>query len=108
MTKNNFANWMDQQFIKWQLREGESRTVEQFAAYLGFSRVTVSQWMNGRRTPSDARNIDHLAEKLGDEVYAVLEIEPTDPVLRNIVTHWHELPEAHKRKIGSVLGMGKP
>lgn len=106
VAKGIFGEWLDRQYVAWQGGEGRSRTVGEFAEFLEFPRETVSRWTNGRSTPTDRTIADRLADKLGDEVYTVLGMEPTDPRLRVISAHWDEYPESKKDQIHQVAERG--
>jgi len=48
----SFPEWLLQYFLNWQAKKGKKTNLNEFAAYLGVSRPTISMWMNGSRTPS--------------------------------------------------------
>lgn len=89
---------MEIKFIEWQRREGERKTVLEFADYLGSSQQTVSSWMNGSRKPT-GDSIRLLAEKFGLEVYDILKIPRPDAGLFYLQKIWGQLPPEERRAI---------
>lgn len=92
MVKTKLGEWLEQQYVTWQARQGGRRTIDAFAQYVGVSRVAINRWMNGTRTP-DAEYADLIAEKLGPEIYDLLDIPRPDPRLQAIIRQWGNLPE---------------
>ena len=77
-----FKEWLLNQYLDWQSREGEHKTISEFASYLGVKQPYVSAWLNGDHKPGK-KYIPKLAEKLGDEAYVMLGIPVPDP-FRNV------------------------
>jgi transcriptional regulator with XRE-family HTH domain len=69
-----FKEWLFQKFIEWQGGYKKRMTYGDFAEYLGVSRISLSDWMNGKYLPSH-RNISFLSEKLGPDIFNVLGIK---------------------------------
>jgi hypothetical protein len=77
-----FKRWFYTKYLKWGLDQygatGETgRGLPSFADYLGVSRYDVYRYARGATVPKGV-NLDAIARKLGDDVYALLEIKPTD------------------------------
>lgn len=106
VAKGIFGEWLDRRYVAWQNSEGGSRTMGEFAEFLEFPRETVSRWANGKKKPNERFVADKLANKLGDEVYDVLGMEPTDPRLRKLNLRWPQLSEAKKNEIHEVAERG--
>lgn len=70
MTKT-FRQFLEENFLQWQMTTGGRKTVYEFAEYIGVGQSTISTWWNETRIPQ-GDNIRKLAEKLGLEVYDVL------------------------------------
>jgi len=66
--KTELGRWLEMQFIKWQMEQGERKTVRGFAAYLEVSLGTLNKWMHGDRAP-DLESVQKIATKLGPEIY---------------------------------------
>ena len=71
MGKREFAEWLEGKFLSWMGEAGRRRTVTEFAKYIGVSQSLMSQWLNGHYLP-DLKNINKIAERLGPEVYDLL------------------------------------
>lgn len=70
--------FLTQNYLDWQAAQGEIRTLEEYAEYLGVNRSLLSFWMNGKRVPSE-ENIDKMSLQLGNEIYDVLNIPRLHP-----------------------------
>jgi len=73
-------------FIEWQQKQGERKTVREFAQWLGVAQSTVSMWWNNRSTPQ-GNFVRLLADKLGPEVYDALDLPRPDPDLTYLQAH---------------------
>ena len=67
------AEWLNLKFLSWEQSEGRRKTLGQFAEYLGVSRISLSDWINGKYAPK-AQNIGKLAQRLGLEIYDLVGI----------------------------------
>lgn len=89
MTKT-FRQFLEENFLQWQMTTGGRKTVYEFAEYIGVGQSTISTWWNETRIPQ-GDNIRKLAEKLGLEVYDVLGLSRPDSDLFYIQSVWEEL-----------------
>lgn len=73
MDKNEFAVWIENEYLKWQLRQKGRKSIAEFSDWLGFPKTTVVQWMNGQRKPG-AETADKISIKLNYDltVYELL------------------------------------
>ncbi len=106
---NELSKYLDMEYLKWQQREGGSRTLEEFADHLDVDRPTLSVWMNpkSKRTPSE-RSLEKLACKLGFEIYDVLGKERPDPRLFSINKKWPTMSEEGKQRIAEEAAKYDP
>jgi len=81
----DFSEWITRQYLQWQEEQGRRRSVKDFAAYLGVPQQALSCWMSGAYRPKGMRNVTHLAEKLGPEVYERLDLPNPQPQLEEQV-----------------------
>ena len=58
------AEWLNRKFLEWEQSQGKRKTLGQFSEYLEVSRISLSDWINGKYAPK-AQNIGRIAEKLG-------------------------------------------
>lgn len=71
------GRWLLGKMLDWQREQGERKTVEEFADYLGVKRGTVNQWLNGARKPKGAY-VRLIADKFGPEIYDLLGLARPD------------------------------
>jgi transcriptional regulator with XRE-family HTH domain len=93
-----FPNWINFQFVQWQAKQGERKTIQEFAAYLGVSRPLLNMWMNGNRKPG-IENIKILAEIFGNDIYDALDLPRPNPHLQRLNRLWEFIPEDVQAKI---------
>lgn len=91
-----FAQFLEMKYLEWQKQEGGRKTVKEFAAYIGVSQSTISNWWNDDRKP-EGENLQKLAAKLGIEVYDILGVPRPDSDLLYLQSIWKEL-EPEKRR----------
>ena len=69
-----FRIWLTEKYVEWRGdKVGHNSSVSSFAEYIGTKQQLMSGWMNGDYAPAKA-NIDKLANKLGYEIYDILDI----------------------------------
>ena len=68
-----FSAWLTQQFRDWEAKSSRKQNVSAFARYLGVRQPSLNRWMQGDNPP-DEGNIKILAQKLGDEVYDIINL----------------------------------
>jgi len=66
----NFAIWLNEEYLKYQLRAGGKLPLSSFADYLNVNPSTLSSWLRGERSPN-SDNLYKLAEKLGQHVFSI-------------------------------------
>lgn len=92
----NFPRFLESKFLEWQNNQGERRTVAEFANWIGVKQSTLSMWWNSGVSPS-GESVRLLSEKLGLEVYDVLNIPRPNADLHYLQKHWDELsPEVQR------------
>lgn len=90
--------YLTKRYLAWQADEGERKTLEDYANYLGVNRSLLSYWMNGSRVPSD-ENVKKLALKLGNDIYDILKIDRPNPYLQTLNRVWEHLPESIQKRL---------
>lgn len=101
MKNVDFSDWLNKKFVEY--RGDTRRTISDFAAHIGVRQPVMSNWMKkGGNTPKN-KNLLRIAEKLGPEVYDVLDLprpafdpfDPMPPAMREALEDAvHELKEA--------------
>lgn len=102
MTSQNstLAHWLDQQFLEWRATQDRKHgSLTAFANYLGIKEELLNLFVNGRRTSMSQVTADRIADKLGDEIYDLVDLPRPDPYLRRVVRVWHRVSESRKKYI---------
>lgn len=73
----NFSSWFLERYLEWQTDLGERKSLTDFAAWIGVSQPVLSNYINGKREPGED-NAYLFYLKFGEEVYDVLDMEPSD------------------------------
>lgn len=94
----NFPQFLEQKYLDWRRSEGEKRSIQDFASYLGIRQQVLSHYMNGVRKKPTSDNVRLIAAKLGFEVYDVLGLPRPDEDLAYITQHWNDVSEEFRRK----------
>lgn len=102
----DFRQFLEMKFLEWQKESGGRKTVSEFAAYLGVSQQSVSNWWNNLRIPQ-GENVDKIAKKLGIEVYDILGIDRPDPDLYFIEKAWEFLSPQQRRQQHPIQDLGQ-
>ena len=77
-----FRIWLTEKYVEWRGdKVGHNSSVSSFAEYIGTKQQLMSGWMNGDYAPAKA-NIDKLANKLGYEIYDILNIPQDERPIR--------------------------
>lgn len=59
------ARWFNRAFVRWQAADGSRKTIEDFAAYLGYKQPRVSHYLSGRYIPPYQVELN-ICQKLND------------------------------------------
>src|SRR5689334_22946519 len=100
MTTPSFKDFLFNQFLEWEKTTPKKRSsISAFARWLSENKdeITIKQqvldtWINGA-IPKDYKYVVALAEKLGDEVYTILNQPRPNPYLQKINRVWEFIPE---------------
>jgi len=82
---------------------GGEEDADEFAAYLGVKRSTLSTWLTKKRVP-EGEAVRQLALVLGLEVYDWLGLERPDEDLYFLERHWNEFTDSQRRAIREYAG----
>lgn len=97
--EDKMRDWFTKKFVEWQASTGTRQTLDSFAAYLGVSRSTLSKYMNGDSRPGNIEFVEKISDKLGFEIYDLMEIPRPDPNLVYIIKSWPALSNEQRREI---------
>ncbi len=92
-----FPKWLEAQYLKWQNERGKRATLQDFGSFLGISRVSLSQYLAGKRIPDD-KNLARIARRLGTQIYEVLG-KDLDSQLLFILNSWDKLTSDQKEQL---------
>lgn len=95
------AKYMEDQFVKYRMKHGFMKSQSDFAAWIGISQANINRYINGVQMPSIPKIIK-IAEKLGPEIYDVLDLQrpmPKDKMLNEMMNDWHILNSDQKKSI---------
>lgn len=98
MNRTDVAKWLEQEFLSWQAQQGESKTVTEFAKFLGVSRNTLNNWLNRGQNP-EGDNIGLIASRLGPGIYDAMGIPRPDPDLQVVISSWGAVPKGARRRL---------
>ncbi|MEX1248630.1 MAG: helix-turn-helix transcriptional regulator [Anaerolineales bacterium] len=101
---SKFSQWLEASYLKWQATKRKRATLQEFADFLQISRVSLSQYLNGRRVPDD-ENMAKMAGKLGIEIYELMG-KNLDSTLMFIVKNWENLTDKQKHDLISTMEAG--
>ena len=106
--QETLANWLNDQFLKWEIAQGKRQTISAFARYLGVPQSSLSSWMAGAYEPS-GENLLKIAQKLGREIYEILGIESppiANPEIIQLAEKWDYLSEDDRKRILNIAKKG--
>ena len=97
-TVKDVSKWLDKKFLDWQYEQGGSRTLTEFAEWLGIPQSSLSNYMTGFRMPNE-KAAYKLGAKLGWDVFDLLGLQRPDPLLQLITRLWDDIPEEQQRAL---------
>jgi hypothetical protein len=107
MTKSQFKDFLFDFFVEWEKGQPNRRSsYTAFAKWLSensynvnIKQQLVSDWIKGRYKPKDDQFLIVLEEKLGKQVYSVLEVERPNPYLQKINQIFERLSPERQRQL---------
>jgi len=96
--KSAFSSLLLKYFLNWQAKQGKRASLNDFADLLGYSRPTISMWLNGTRIPGLGA-IEHLASIIGLEVYDALNLTRPNPLLQKLSKIWENIPAEKQQQL---------
>lgn len=102
MFMTTITDWLNQKFLEWQASQGRRKTISELAEYLDIQQPVLSHYLNGKHTPR-GENVDKIALRFGNEIYAILGLMPPDPLYRQIVKNWEYYTDEQRRHISELL-----
>lgn len=107
MTTPKFKDFLFDFFIEWEKEQPKRRsTYSAFARWLSENSLNVvikqqllSDWIKGRYKPNEDKYLLVLEEKIGKEIYSVLDVDRPNPYLNKINQIWERLSPEHQRQL---------
>ncbi len=103
--KPTIGRFLTVKFLEWQNARGDVCSISEWAEWLSdnsrrivITRPSLSLWMNDKRHPT-GEFLEVLAEKLGPEVYDLLDRSRPDANLAFVTSVWHKLSPACVDKV---------
>lgn len=99
----NIREFLLEHYLDWQRREGEYKSLKEFADYLGISDKLLNHYMNGRREPG-ADSVGLMYQALGDErIFEITGFEKPDARLAFIRRNWGKFTDEEKEQVMRLL-----
>jgi transcriptional regulator with XRE-family HTH domain len=101
----NFKDYINREYINWMSRQGERKTISEFAKYLDVNQGDLSHWLNGTRAPKGG-TLAKVARALGPDAYQAAgqpEPMPDSPILRRTLRNMSKLPPAMQEQIADAV-----
>jgi hypothetical protein len=110
-TPPNFKDFIFKEFVEWEKKQPNHRSsFSAFARWLSDNRYElvlkqqlISDWVKGRYAPKEEMFILVLAEKLGNQVYEVLNVDPIDPLRIYVLRNWKKAPQKVKVELAKTI-----
>jgi len=98
---NATKTWLEAKYVEWRNKQPRGQDgVSHFAAHLGISRNTLTNWLNRGQTPEKAQ-VERLAQ-LGIEIYDLLGVPRPDPALQQVIEAWGKLSNEARAEIDAI------
>jgi hypothetical protein len=108
MSQILFKDYLYEKFLEWEKNQSKRRS--SFSAYarwlsdnslnIEVKQQNVDTWMNGK-IPKDYKFVVVLAEKIGDEIYDILDKPRPNPHLQKVNRAWEFIPEDVQIKLSA-------
>ena len=107
--RKEFSEFLKRAYAAYIVREtrngGNVPSQTDFAQWLGVTQTSFSNWINATRPP-DIDNLDAVATKLGNEVYAIFGKParmPKEPAANVVFTNWYKLTKPQQRQVAEMV-----
>lgn len=107
MTTRQFKDFLFDYFIEWEKQQPKRRsTYTAFAKWLSDNSLNVtikqqllSDWIKGRYKPNEEKYLLVLEEKIGKQIYNVLDVPRPNPYLQKINQLFERLSPEHQQQL---------
>lgn len=106
-----FKEYLFGRFIEWEKQQPNRRSsFSAFARWLSnnsyqfiIKQQVVSDWIKGRYKPNDDYYLLVLEEKLGEEIYEILQAKKPNPYFIYTNRHWDKVPAKAQKQIAEII-----
>jgi hypothetical protein len=106
-----FKDFIFKKFQEWEYDQPNHRSsFTAFSKWLStnsykiiFKQQLISDWIKGKYKPSEEKYLLALEEKLGKEIYEVLNTPRPDPRYQYVKSHWNNLPPEEQERISKII-----
>ena len=77
----SYNNWLMEKFLEWEKTKTRRQSYSAFARHIGVSQGSLSHWLSGSNPPA-GDNVRMIADKLGLEIYDILDIPQDERPVR--------------------------
>jgi hypothetical protein len=110
MSKMLFKDYLYEKFLEWEKNQQKRRSsISAFARWLSenssnteIKQQNVDSWINGV-IPKDYKYVVALAEKLGNEIYDILEIDRPNILHLYASRNWEKLPPKIQLELSKII-----
>lgn len=106
-----FKDFIFKEFVEWEKQQPNKRSsFSAFARWLTdnrykveFKQQLISDWVKGRYAPKEEMYILVLAEKLGNQVYEILDVPPINPLRIYALRNWEKAPKKIQQELTKII-----
>lgn len=106
-----FKDFIFKEFVEWEKQQPNKRSsFSAFARWLTdnqykveFKQQLISDWVKGRYAPKEEMYILVLAEKLGNQVYKILNVRPINPLRIYAIRNWEKAPKKVQKELAETI-----
>ncbi|HKI53566.1 MAG TPA: hypothetical protein VJ987_05540 [Anaerolineales bacterium] len=103
----DFKDYLFEFFVEWEKEQPNRRSsYTAFARWLSENSYNVeikqqllSDWIKGRYKPSDEKYLLVLEEKIGKDIYSILDVDRPNPYLQKLNQIFPNLSPEHQQKL---------
>ena len=96
------ADWLEKRYSEWKATQDRKHdSLSAFAIFLGIKEQLLNALVNNRRTSVSQETADKIADKLGDDIYDLVDLPRPDPLKRRVAAILDSLNDDGKQKLAN-------
>jgi hypothetical protein len=111
MKQVTFKEFIFKKFQEWEYEQPNHRSsFTAFSKWLSdnsyqtiIKQQLVSDWIKGKYKPSEEKYLLVLEEKLGKEIYEILDISRPDDLYQYLIANWKNLSKEKREQINKII-----